>query len=699
MFIIFEDAKKIYAARVLSQTPASAQAELETGKRVKVKQAHILLSFEQPSAAEVLEAAQELSTTVDVQLLWEFAPEGDFEFQQLAQEYFQDSPTLEQQAATFLAVFAAPHYFRRAGGVKGRFKKAPQEDVSKALAAIEKKAQLQAQIDAWEADLVGGQCPEPIAQQLYKILFKPDKNTPEYKAVAQAAKSSQKPALDMLHDAGAIASAYELHWQRFLFECFPQGVGFSGLDSAPVQTEIDNLPIASVQAFSIDDADTTEIDDALSVSGLGSAQITVGIHIAAPALAMQVGDALDTCARTRLSTVYMPGYKITMLPNHIVQQYTLQANTPRPCVSLYCTFDADSLELLETRSAIEQINVAHNLRTNALDAIVTADWLALDSTSIPTETPTELAEYHAELSFLWRLAQHHKAGREVVRGKPETFSRPDFKFELERTTDKSTPPTGDEIVHISQRMRGTPLDLIVSEAMIMANHTWGQLLANGGVAAIYRSQAALQPGIKVRMSTKAQIHAGIGVSCYTWCTSPLRRYVDLVNQWQLVACIQHGATAALRAPFQPKDTDLLAIITAFDATYASYKQFQSNMERYWTLHYLQRENIQELEATIIRDGKEALARADTFPLVLPVMGADTLSRQARVRLKLGAINLMTLEVSGVVSARLDDANIANTDSNEAEEEINTGALAISFESDAEDTLENTTASKCDTHKT
>lgn len=654
MFVIFEDAKKIHAARVLSQTSASLQAELESGKRVKVKQAHVLLSFEQPSATDVLHAAQALSTSIDVQLLWEFAPEGEFDFQQLAQEYFQDPATLEQQAATFLALFAVPHYFRRAGG-KGRFKKAPADDVQKALIAIEKKAQTQAQIDAWAHDLLNAQCPDAIAKQLYKILFKPDKNTPEYKAVLQAAQASQQSQLDVLQHAGAITSAYELHWQRFLFECFPHGVDFSDAETASAHAaDIEALPPALVQAFSIDDADTTEIDDALSVAGLGGEKITLGIHIAAPALAMQTGNTIDTCARTRLSTVYMPGHKITMLPESVVQQYTLQAHQMRPCISLYCTFDADSLELLDTRSAIEKIQVVHNLRSNALDDSVTPEWLALDSASASQlEMPAEVVSLHAELAFLWRLAQHHKAEREVVRGKPETFTRPDFKFTLERTTQSHTPPTGDEVVHISRRMRGTPLDLMVSEAMIMANHEWAKLLSSGGVAAIYRSQAALQPGIKVRMGTKAQLHAGIGVSCYAWCTSPLRRYVDLVNQWQLTACIEHGATAALRAPFQPQDTDLFAIITAFDATYASYKQFQSNMELYWTLVYLQRHHMQTLDATIIREGKDALARADAVPLVVTVTGAENMPLRAHVRIKLGEINLMTLETSAAFVERLD----------------------------------------------
>jgi exoribonuclease II len=125
-------------------------------------------------------------------------------------------------------------------------------------------------------------------------------------------------------------------------------------------------------------------------------------------------------------------------------------------------------------------------------------------------------------------------------------------------------------VHIGTRRRGEPLDLMVAEAMILANSTWGQWLADCGVPGIYRSQASLAPGVKVRMGTKAQPHAGIGVRCYAWSTSPLRRYVDLVNQWQIIACARYGKTAALAAPFKPKDASLFSVVSAFDAAYSAY---------------------------------------------------------------------------------------------------------------------------------
>jgi exoribonuclease-2 len=185
------------------------------------------------------------------------------------------------------------------------------------------------------------------------------------------------------------------------------------------------------------------------------------------------------------------------------------------------------------------------------------------------------------------------------------------------------------------------------------------------------------------MGTKALPHAGIGVKAYAWSTSPLRRYTDLVNQWQIIAAARHGRTAALVAPFKPKDAELFSIISAFDAAYAAYNGHQAGMERFWTLRYLQQQGVRELEATVFKEG---LARADTLPLVLPVMGAGDLPRGARVRVRLGDIDLITLDVSGTVVQRLDSAPDAGaSEPDDTEEETVAGPIAIAV--DVTDTSE------------
>ena len=669
MFVLFEEAGKFQAGRVLSEAEASAQVELDSGKRVKVKAAHLLVRFDKPAPAEFIARAQALAQGIELELAWEFAPEEEFGFADLARDYFSAGASLEQQAAALLRLYEAPHYFRRAG--KGRFRKAPAEIVQQALAAIEKKKQQQAQISAWAGELATGQCPAPIREQLYRILFRPDKNAPEYKAVVEASRASQLAPLALLQKAGAIESAYQFHWKRFLFEHFPKGTRFPAL-AAPAITE--ELPLADVKAYSIDDSSTTEIDDALSVQGLGTGTVTVGIHIAAPGLALQPASALDQVARQRLSTVYMPGYKITMLPDEVVQAYTLQEGRDCPAVSLYVQFDEATLETRDTQTRLERVPIAANLRHDQLDAAITEAWLE-DPAHTDGPVPELVTQLREPLSFLYRLARHLKSLREIVRGKPENFTRPDYNFRL--VGNDGAEPTGREQVEISVRRRGAPLDLIVAEAMILANSTWGQWLADLGVPAIYRSQASMAPGVKVRMGTKAAPHAGIGVKCYAWSTSPLRRYTDLVNQWQIIAAARHGRTAALAAPFKPKDAELFSIISGFDTAYSAYNGYQAGMERFWTLRHLQQQGIGELTATTLREG---LVRADELPLVMPVLGASDLPRGARVRVKLGAIDEIALDVHGTVIERLDTQDIAAPlDEDSSEEEVAAGPLTIAVD--------------------
>ena len=466
MYALYEDAGKFHAGRVMSEVDKSMQIELESGKRVKVKAANVLLTFDKPQPAELIAQAQALSREIDLDLAWEFAPDEEFGFADLARDYFDAQAGLAQQTAALFRLFEAPHYFRRLG--KGNFKKAPEETVKAALLGIERKQQLQLQIDAWATELAVGQCPAAVREQLYKILFKPDKNGPEYKAVIEAAKRSQKAPLDLLTTAGAIDSPYQFHWKRFLFEHFPKGTGFPALAAPAIK---DTLPLAPVQAFSIDDSQTTEIDDALSVQGLGTGHVVFGVHIAAPGLAIAPDSPVDKVARDRFSTVYMPGHKLTMLPDEVVQAYTLMAGRECPAVSLYVTLDEATLAVIGHETRIDRVPIAANLRHDQLDDVITEATLNGDA-------PADYA-FAAELGFAHRLARHLKAAREVVRGKPENFNRPDYNFRLDgKTADE---PRGDEQVHITARARGSALDLIVAEAMILANSTWGGWIAEHGV--------------------------------------------------------------------------------------------------------------------------------------------------------------------------------------------------------------------------
>jgi exoribonuclease-2 len=535
---------------------------------------------------------------MDVSFLWEVAGEQEFSFADLGLEYFGHVPSPEESAGLLLTLASAPIYFHKKG--KGRYKAAPAEILKAALAGVEKKKQ-QALLQAKQVEeLKAGQLPVSMAPLVNQLLFKPDKNSIEYKALDTAAQELQTTPARLMLSVGAISSARELHMNRFLSACFPRGTGFPEI-AIPAKP---SLVSADVEAFSIDDVTTTEIDDAFSVRDLGDGKIRVGIHIAAPGMGISPGDAIDKLARERMSTVYMPGDKITMLPDELVSEFTLAEGDVRPALSLYATIDTADWSVIATETVADAVPVAANLRHNDLDEIVTEENLAAGLGEYPHKN---------EIQLLWQWAQTLERGRMQKREsfglRPEQNNRVDFNFYVE-----------DDIVTINRRKRGAPLDKIVAELMIYANSSWGLLLHEHGVPGIYRTQGSgngWAARMQVRMLTHAAPHQGLGVDQYAWSTSPLRRYTDLVNQWQILACLKHGVTAPLVAPFKARDADLFAIVSAFDAAYAAYADFQNIMEHYWCLRWLSQHEARKVQAVQIKDD---LLKLVDIPLILPMVG-------------------------------------------------------------------------------
>ena len=438
---------------------------------------------------------------------------------------------------------------------------------------------------------------------------------------AACAETKESPAALLLR-CGAFPDAYHWHYRRFVAERFPKGTGFPDL---PEPAVYGNLPLADVQAVSIDDASTTEIDDALSVQRLPGIGWRFGIHIAAPGLGILPGSVHDGVARARLSTVYMPGHKITMLPDDLVARFTLAAGTPCPAVSLYVTAD-EQFEILNHESRVERVPIVANLRLHEIEPHMDAE--ALNRGDIPS------CAYGETLLTLWRFAAAC-AGR---RGKPASQAGlHDYHYQIDGPLhDKSTGAILDPAschVHIEARKRGSPVDMLVAELMILANATWGQLLAEKSIPGLYRAQV----GGKVRMTTSALPHEGLGVACYAWSTSPLRRYADLINQWQLIA-----ALTAKTAPFAPRSAELFAAMRDFDLTYAGYADFQRRMERYWCLRWLQQTDTSRFEGTLMRHVPNV--RVDGLPLVVAVPSAPELPPGSRISLTLADPDLLDLSI-------------------------------------------------------
>jgi exoribonuclease-2 len=634
MQLLFEDEGDLKVGSVLSSTEASFQVELPGGRRAKIKSGHVLLRFERPAGAQLLEQARREADAVDLDFLWQCAPQQEFGFEELAREYFGHEPAAVEAAAILLRLHSAPVYFHRKG--KGRFRPAAPDVLRAALATVARRREQDEQRARFVADLLAGALPDPIRAQGAALLLRPDKNSLHYKAVEQAARELKTTALRLLLARGAIASPLAWHLESFLTRWFPQGTGFAPAPGLPPPHDA-SLALAPVAAFSIDDSSTTEIDDAFSVAPDTGGRIRVGIHIAAPAVAIVRDDPLDALARSRMSTVYAPGLKITMLPAAWIEAFSLDQGPTVPALSLYLQVDPDRMSIESTATALERVTIAANLRHDDLAAIATEAALAQGAPGLP---------FGAQLATLWRLASALQRRREAGRGRPAAGGRVDYSFELQGDGEQAR-------VIIRPRLRDAPLDRIVSELMICANSHWGGWLAERGLAAVYRSQSAG----RVKMSTAPAPHDGLGVAHYAWSTSPLRRYVDLVNQRQLLSAVRSQDPAYGR-----NDADLFAVVSAFDAAYGGYEEFQQAIERYWCLRWLQQNEVRRCRATVLRGD---LLRLDGLPLVARVPGVPPLPRGRCVELELLGHDLLDLSLDARLHRVLDDLNEQGLDEEEA----------------------------------
>jgi exoribonuclease-2 len=622
MNVLYEEEGEFKAGSVLSQSTASFQVESPHGRRSKIKAANVVLTFERPSAGELVTEARKFGDGLDTEFLWQCRKGSEFGFQELARDYVGRDPDPVEAAGVLLKLHSAPMYFYRRG--RGRFQAAPEDTLKLALAGVEKKKRLQEQVAQWAAQLARFGRPPEIARLRDELLYAPDRGRPETKALEQACAQTGLSTARLFERCGLLPDSHAYHLGRFLHELYPQGAGFPAHDAPGAPAD---LPLAPCVAFSLDDVGTTEIDDAFSVTRVSEDELRVGIHIAAPGLAFAPGSPLDAIARERLSTAYMPGCKFTMLPEDAVERLSLDEGTERPAVSLYLNVGAKDFALRGRHTKLERVRIAANLRHSEHDALNGA-FEKGERTELPFEE---------ELRTLWQLA----LALEKRRGKPSVNAASlDYVFRVEEGR-----------VAIEARKRGAPLDKLVSELMILANTSWGEQLAERDIAGIYRVQSSG----KVRLSVHAEMHEGLGVSSYAWMSSPLRRYVDLVNQWQLIA-----ATRGQRPPFARNSEALLGALRAFEVTAARYDEYQRAMEQYWCLRWLAQENVAEADATVLRD---TLARIDGLPLVVRVPSLPELEPGTRVRLAVEPPDLIERTVGCTWKATLerDTVNAAADD--------------------------------------
>tara|TARA_B100000686_G_scaffold321899_1_gene375085 strand:- start:3682 stop:5553 length:1872 start_codon:yes stop_codon:yes gene_type:complete len=623
MNVFYEEKGTFKVGVILSSNVSSLQIEAPYGKRSKIKASSVLLRFDEPSISSFINRAEKIADNIDINFLWDCC-DCDLEFnsESLATEYFGQPPNPVESAAVLIKLNSAPIYFYRKG--KGRYKSAPSHALKSALLSLKNKKEQAEKQSLYVQSLKKFIIPEQFKPLLPDLLYKPDKSTIEWKALNVACTATKLSLVRLLEKCGAIPSPHDYHLHQFQMEYFPNDVKFTIPNESNNKLDnIDSLPISDVVAFSIDDENTTEIDDAFSVTFLPLGSFRIGIHIAAPSLGIIKDSPLDKMAAYHLSTVYHPSNKITMLPENIIHQYTLEEKRICPVVSMYIEV-ADDLTVTSINNHIERIKIAENLRYEKLELDFNEEKLARNKIN---------CVFGRELKLLWNFAckLEHFRGKE----NDNNNERIDHTFNVK-----------DGNITIKERWRNSPINKLVSELMIFVNAEWGKHLANGRVTGIYRNQS----GGKVRMNTSPAAHQSLGVSQYAWFSSPIRRYIDLINQRQLVSLLQGE-----KPPHSKECNNLQEIIIRFEVTYDAYNRFQRKMEKYWCLCWLLQKEVRTIKATVVR---EKYVKIDSLPLVINVPSLPEIFPETYVELEILQIDLLELTVNTKFTRKLETLNIA-----------------------------------------
>ena len=308
---------------------------------------------------------------------------------------------------------------------------------------------------------------------------------------------------------------------------FPEDVLSQAEKVRDANTTIDSSrkDLTHLSVFTIDDADTQDRDDALSIERTEDDAWRVGIHITDAGGLISPESPLDTEADRRMSSVYLPEQTIPMLPSAVsTDRGSLNPGELRPALTVFILLSADG-ELLDWKVARSIVRSREALSYETADA-------ALDCSTHPL---------HSSLNALYRTAMALRTRREE-------------KGALNLDQDElSVRVDSDDAIRVRVVPRSAPARSLVQEYMVLCNSLLARYCAENDLPAPFRSQSApdvsdiraqvpdgpLSRYMMTRrlspasVSTKPAAHGGLGVEAYVQASSPLRRYADLVTQRQI----------------------------------------------------------------------------------------------------------------------------------------------------------------------
>jgi exoribonuclease II len=551
-------------------------------------------------ARQIADNVQARQSEVDVELLWQSlgGSQREMEPGELAELFFTESGP-EATSAVFRALSGDNLFFKRKGS---QFLARSAEQVSTELTRRQRqreREEFRERTAAIIAQLVkrndAGTPPEAesIIERIQNWLrYRTGDEVGTLLEEIAGISKARDAAYDILLRAGKIDSSLD----RFLV--------VAGIDPE-FSVQVDEAAKAlgtcahtearqdyqGIVTFTIDDEDTREVDDALSVRRENGA-IIVGIHIADVSAFVQKGDPLDAEARRRSSTIYLPGTTVRMFPERLsTDLVSLNSGITRPAYTVEVRFDNEG-NRLGYRIALSSINVGQRWSYDEADRALEADDESLQL-----------------LHGIAKKIQDERAERGAI-----TFRRPELKIRV-----------SDGEIEIKKINPNSPTRILVSEMMILANGLSADFASVNALPVIYRTQEPREalavedtPIVEAlaferlrktfkrsRLSLTPGLHSGLGLTAYTQVSSPIRRYADLVTQRQFTAMlsgtqIPHG------------NEELLQILVDAEAAEQEIRAIEDRSTNYWLLEYLARYKRDESLAAVVLDAKGNIELEDYY---------------------------------------------------------------------------------------
>ncbi|MDE2888849.1 MAG: RNB domain-containing ribonuclease [Gemmatimonadota bacterium] len=354
---------------------------------------------------------------------------------------------------------------------------------------------------------------------------------------------------------------------------FPAGVieSAGGLCLSRLLDDGRRRDLTDLAVYAVDDAATTDMDDAVSVHVRADGTRQVGVHITDVAGLVPLDSETDREAASRVSSLYFPDRKIPMFPETLSSDLgSLRPGAPRLALSQLFDVSADgTVESVEIVPSV--VRCCEKLSYEAADGIL--------------EDPSH--SLHDDLSALHAVAEWHCIER--LQNGAIDVEHPNRRIRI----------TGDGEVQVTLQDGRSRASLLVSEMMVMANSAMARFCRDRDIPVLYRVQAApdledfsdvenevlrryrvLRRMRRASMSLTPELHGGLGVEAYCQATSPLRRYTDLAVQRQVTAHL-------LGQPLPYDNERIQRVVFEAEERMRSLIRIERRRERYWLFRHLQ----------------------------------------------------------------------------------------------------------------